>query len=652
MTRVPQQIPDAIGRYRIESWIGGGGMGDVFKAYDTKLERTVALKTIKSGANDPVFLERLKREATACARLRHPNIITVHDLGEVDGVVFIAMEYLEGESLAAAIEGGALPFDAKLQVLIQVLDALEYAHRQGVIHRDVKPTNIHLLPDRTIKLLDFGIARVARADSLTVTGDVMGTPYYMAPEQLKGQVVDHRADIFAVGVVAYELLTQRKAFDGHALTEVMLKVLSEDPPPMGIRWSESFPQLERLIGRAMAKSIDERYSTAADMKNAIAAFVADSRDAIARHQAEATVLVQRTAAEARTLIASGRIAESQALLDATLRSFPEAAELRRLHAETGADGISSRSYTDPAAEAATVVSPPHRPTPVVPPPSPPERTLADVTVQRGAQPPAWKPPVTTKRRESAWVALSRSRAMRWGGPVALLLMLSIAAIVTAQRGLAPATTPGAGPTTPGNNSSGGGNNGSGEKNDGGAGENDGSAGQNNGSAGAGDSLGGDNAAPGALNSGNGSTAVDGGGTGRQADLQGNEQPAGPRQGSGQGQSPTQSQSGRSGGAGLQVSAAINNDLSRALSTRLASALQERGIAPGTVRVSLDTSTRQAPFSGVAGVTADWVATVETREGVRTFEGHVLGFSELAVRNEVTNRAVEDIVTFLSGGANR
>src|SRR5262249_42148781 len=152
-----------------------GGMGEVFKAFDPRLDRTVALKTIAPDAGNPVFLERLCREARACGRLRHPGIVTVHDLGDVDGIVFIAMEYLEGHNLADAIAGGQLPFERKIDVLVQILTALEYAHGEGVVHRDIKPSNVHLCPDGVVKLLDFGLACLTRTESLTLTGAVMGT---------------------------------------------------------------------------------------------------------------------------------------------------------------------------------------------------------------------------------------------------------------------------------------------------------------------------------------------------------------------------------------------------------------------------------------------------------------------------------------------
>jgi serine/threonine-protein kinase len=167
-------------------------MGEVYKAFDPVLDRTVALKTISSISDDPLLLQRLYIEARACGRLAHPNIVRVYDLHESASAVYISMEYLEGESLAAAMERGTLPLAHKLQILDEILSALHYAHTHNVIHRDVKPSNVHLAPDGHIKLLDFGLARMTVGPTMTTAGSVMGTAPYMSPEQLKAQGVDGR----------------------------------------------------------------------------------------------------------------------------------------------------------------------------------------------------------------------------------------------------------------------------------------------------------------------------------------------------------------------------------------------------------------------------------------------------------------------------
>jgi tRNA A-37 threonylcarbamoyl transferase component Bud32 len=279
-------MPAHIGRFRIDGRLGCGGMGEVYKAFDPKLHRTIALKTVRSDVRSPTYLERLCREAEAAGRLEHPNIVRVYDTGEVDGIVFIAMECLAGSSLADLLERGELTFEQQLAVLSEILTALEYAHAQGVIHRDIKPGNVQRLPDGSIKLLDFGLARVEDGASLTQTGSVMGTPHYASPEQLNGDTVDVRTDIYSAGALAYEMFTGRKPFESDSLVSVIRKVLTDSPPPMNTMWTRRFPELEPIVMRAMAKSPAERYASVAEMRSAVDAFAARSRDSIARLQSD------------------------------------------------------------------------------------------------------------------------------------------------------------------------------------------------------------------------------------------------------------------------------------------------------------------------------------------------------------------------------
>jgi serine/threonine-protein kinase len=269
-----------IGRFQIQKLLGRGGMGEVYKAFDPSLDRIVALKTIVAGGDDASLRERLLREARACGRLQHPGIVTVYDIGEADGVVFIAMEFLEGQNLADALRAGALGAEQTFNVLIQMLDALDYAHGEGVVHRDIKPGNVLLLPNGRIKLLDFGIARIAKADPLTMTGEVVGTPNYMSPEQMKAHALDGRTDIYSTGIVGYELLTGRPAFAGETITAVMLKVLGEPAPPMATAVSLACPEVEAIIQRAIAKSTDARYQRARDMAEALREMLNNHRDVI------------------------------------------------------------------------------------------------------------------------------------------------------------------------------------------------------------------------------------------------------------------------------------------------------------------------------------------------------------------------------------
>lgn len=322
-------LPRTLGDYRLESLLGRGGMGEVYKAYYERLGRFVALKTLPPGA-DPQLLHRLELEAKACASLSHPGIITIHDFFELQGQHFISMELLEGESLEQAMYRGTMRLERRIEIVIAILDALDYAHTHRVVHRDVKPSNIHILPDGKVKLLDFGLAHVARARSLTLTGTVMGTPHYMSPEQLRAEDVDERTDIYSVGIVAYELLTDRKPFPGGTFTAVMLKALNEPTPPMKTKWSEVFPELEHIVCRATAKDASHRFASAAEMREALGSFLAQSIGAIRRSETETSELSKTMEREARVMIADGRRDEAEAALKEFVSTYPSAYDAREL----------------------------------------------------------------------------------------------------------------------------------------------------------------------------------------------------------------------------------------------------------------------------------------------------------------------------------
>ena len=194
------------------------------------------------------------REAQACARLSHPNIVTVYEAGQVDGLVYIVMEYLQGKNLADVLDAKTLSFEDKLRVVIKVLEALHHAHGLDVVHRDIKPSNIHIGVDGSIKLMDFGLARVLVADTLTASGNVLGTPHYASPEQLKGEPVDRRTDIYSTGVMVYEMLTGRRPFepDNDSISSVILKVIQQPAAPMDTAVSRMLPDIEAIVARAMA----------------------------------------------------------------------------------------------------------------------------------------------------------------------------------------------------------------------------------------------------------------------------------------------------------------------------------------------------------------------------------------------------------------
>src|SRR5262249_12348055 len=270
------QIGQQLGSYEITALLGKGGMGEVYKACDTRLNRTVAIKILPAlVAHDPQSRERFQREARAVAALNHPHICTLHDIGSQDGIDFLVMEYLDGETLAARLAKGPLPFDHVLRYGVQIASALDKAHRAGIVHRDLKPGNI-MLTKTGAKLLDFGLAkdsvgvvtdmptRVSGAD-LTSPGAILGTLQYMAPEQIEGKKTDPRTDIFAFGAVLYEMLTGKKAFEAKSQAGILAAILEHDPTPLTTHLSSAPPPLDRLINRCVSKDPDERWQSASDL---------------------------------------------------------------------------------------------------------------------------------------------------------------------------------------------------------------------------------------------------------------------------------------------------------------------------------------------------------------------------------------------------
>ena len=255
-----------IGKYEVIDVLGRGGMGLVYRAFDRQLNREVAIKTLTEGfAGDEEMLKRFYQEAAKTGALRHPNIVTVYDLGEQDGFPYIVMEYLSGDPLDRLIQSGkSQPLAYKLKILEHVCNALGYAHRNDVIHRDVKPANVIVQSDGNVKLLDFGIARQEKAESrLTRTGSVIGTLQYMAPERLRNAAFDGRSDIFSVGVMMFQLLTGQLPFTGDYA--IVHKILTERHPPLSQYLVKYPPALDGIIDRSLAKSPDDRYSTADEM---------------------------------------------------------------------------------------------------------------------------------------------------------------------------------------------------------------------------------------------------------------------------------------------------------------------------------------------------------------------------------------------------
>ena len=254
-----------IARYRIVSELGRGAMGVVYKAEDPQLARTVAVKVIRIAEEADEYLARFRQESKAVGALSHPGIITIYDAGREDDIAYMAMEMLEGVELRGLLAGSRLPVPLAVDIAAQVADALAFAHRHGVVHRDIKPGNIMVLAGNRIKLLDFGIARMRVSEVKTQTGVQMGSPRYMSPEQVLARGVDHRADIFSLGVVLHEMLTGSTPFAGADLTQLMFQVVNGAATPPS-HLEPGVPQvLDRIVAKALQKSAENRYQDADEM---------------------------------------------------------------------------------------------------------------------------------------------------------------------------------------------------------------------------------------------------------------------------------------------------------------------------------------------------------------------------------------------------
>lgn len=276
----PALIGQQIGPYRVLSLLGAGGMGEVYLAQDERLSRMVALKLLPAQFTfDPDRVARFELEARTASSLSHPNIITVYEIGEVDGVHFIATEFIEGQTLRQRMETGPLELNEVIEVGIQIAGALHAAHEAGVVHRDIKPENLMLRQDGYVKVLDFGLAKLTEShvpafdakvptqiSSLTDSGMVLGTFSHMSPEQARGQKVDARSDIFSLGVVLYELAAGKAPFEGVNAFEVIAAILERKPLPLSQHRAEVPPELERIINRALEKDREMRHQSASDLR--------------------------------------------------------------------------------------------------------------------------------------------------------------------------------------------------------------------------------------------------------------------------------------------------------------------------------------------------------------------------------------------------
>ena len=325
---------EKIGKYKIERELASGGFGRVYRGLDEAVGRPVAVKVLTAAADEST-LARFSQEAAAAGNLHHPNIVTLYEFGNHEGTPFLAMEFLEGRNLQQLIESKtALTMLDKLRVLRQVAEGLEHAHRCGVVHRDVKPSNIMLLPDGVVKIMDFGIARVARQSGMRLThmGDLIGTLLYMSPEQFRNTDSDAISDIFAVGIVAYELISGVHPFYAEDTAALMYRVTNEDPKPVCQGVPDCPPEIESIICRALAKDRHLRYQTLRDL-------IYDLEPLVRQwEQQEADRLLGR----AEALFASGNLPGSEAVLGEVLALNPANAAARSLRATIQARELQSR----------------------------------------------------------------------------------------------------------------------------------------------------------------------------------------------------------------------------------------------------------------------------------------------------------------------
>ena len=366
---MPVQPGTRLGPYEVLAPVGAGGMGEVYKARDTRLDRTVAIKVLPSHvASNPELKQRFEREAKTLAALSHPHICPVFDVGQQDGIDYLVMEYLEGQTLAQRVEKGALSLDQALQYATQIADALDKAHRQGIVHRDLKPGNI-MLTTQGAKLLDFGLAKLkppsavaslsmlpTQDSPMTAPGTILGTFQYMAPEQLEGQEADARTDLFAFGCVLYEMLTGRKAFEGKTHASLIAAILQVEPPLVSTIQPIAPRALDRVVKKCLAKQADDRWQSARDLRDELkwvaepGAMAGDASAAIPAKPAVPPVAWRRSlpwAVAAGALI----VAIGVLVLWAPWRNVASPAPLR-LNAELGADLVSV-----PGPGAATILSP-------------------------------------------------------------------------------------------------------------------------------------------------------------------------------------------------------------------------------------------------------------------------------------------------------
>jgi eukaryotic-like serine/threonine-protein kinase len=400
--RSAERAPIYYGRYELLSELGRGTSGVVYKAFDPKLDRLVALKILRpeltsleeSGVG---FKQRFHQEAVAAGRLTHPAIVAVHDVGEAEGRPFMVMEYIEGGTLADLLLGGQpLPLAEAVEIVLQVCAALDYAHRHGVVHRDIKPRNILVGPGVT-KVTDFGTARILGA-SHTLTGTMLGTPAYMSPEMVRGPAANPRSDLFSLGVVLYEAVTGVNPFNAADLAAVLYRIVNSDAPSVRYHHAELPPALDRVLRHALTKEPEARFATATDFAGALRAAATDER------RGWSVRTVHDLAEDLRRMLVLARpvryavglmvLAALGAVTLAALRGAPDAP---RSTAPAPAVKREMEPTARPAPRAATVTTP-AAPNPVVGTPEEPRdlpRTAMPARVEKREPKPAARPVTTT-----------------------------------------------------------------------------------------------------------------------------------------------------------------------------------------------------------------------------------------------------------------
>src|SRR5579863_10247653 len=356
-------IDRTISHFRILEKLGAGGMGVVYKAVDTRLERSVALKFLPDGmSQDTQALERFRREALAASALNHQGICTIYDVGEQDHMPFIAMEFIDGETLRQYINGKPLPIEQILDLGIQISDAIDAAHSQGIIHRDIKPSNVFVTKRGQAKVLDFGLAKLitkgaiggapddtsskATQESISIVGIVSGTPAYMSPEQVRGDDLDPRADIFALGLLLYEMATGRAAFGGRTGGAIIEAILTRTPESVRFLNPQLPPQLEEIINKCIEKDRDRRYTSAAAVRANLLALRRLTESGQTTVSVAVPAAVPASTQKSDSSLGWKAVAIGGAALIAVLAIGGWLYNTRRAHALTQADTIVLANFTN------------------------------------------------------------------------------------------------------------------------------------------------------------------------------------------------------------------------------------------------------------------------------------------------------------------